>query len=37
MCGILGTNFLNERFDKSLELLHHRSPDFQKSIKIENK
>lgn len=37
MCGIIGTNFLNERFDKSLELLHHRGPDFQNSIKIENK
>lgn len=37
MCGILGTNFLNERFDKSLELLHHRGPNFQNSIKIENK
>lgn len=37
MCGILGTNFLNERFDKSLELLHHRGPDFQNSIKIGNK
>ncbi|MCG3678652.1 asparagine synthase (glutamine-hydrolyzing) [Aliarcobacter butzleri] len=37
MCGILGTNFLNERFDKSLELLHHRGPDFQNSIKIVNK
>ncbi|WP_323595376.1 asparagine synthase (glutamine-hydrolyzing) [Aliarcobacter butzleri] len=37
MCGILGINFLNERFDKSLELLHHRGPDFQNSIKIGNK
>ncbi|MEV9616061.1 asparagine synthase (glutamine-hydrolyzing) [Aliarcobacter butzleri] len=37
MCGIIGTNFLNERFDKSLELLHHRGPDFQNSIKIRNK
>ncbi|MFX4233304.1 asparagine synthase (glutamine-hydrolyzing) [Aliarcobacter butzleri] len=37
MCGILGTNLLNERFDKSLELLHHRGPDFQNSIKIGNK
>ncbi|MFW2591432.1 asparagine synthase (glutamine-hydrolyzing) [Aliarcobacter butzleri] len=37
MCGILGTNFLNERFDKSLELLHYRGPDFQNSIKIGNK
>ncbi|MCG3718272.1 asparagine synthase (glutamine-hydrolyzing), partial [Aliarcobacter butzleri] len=26
-----------ERFDKSLELLHHRGPDFQNSIKIGNK
>ena len=25
------------RFDKSLELLNHRGPDFQNSIKIENK
>ncbi|MCT7649915.1 asparagine synthase (glutamine-hydrolyzing) [Aliarcobacter butzleri] len=37
MCGIIGTNFLNERFDKSLELLNHRGPDFQNSIKIGNK
>ena len=37
MCGIIGTNFLSDRFDKSLELLHHRGPDFQNSIKIENK
>ncbi|MCG3660486.1 asparagine synthase (glutamine-hydrolyzing) [Aliarcobacter butzleri] len=37
MCGIIGINFLNERFDKSLELLHHRGPDFQNSIKIGNK
>ncbi|MFY4807132.1 asparagine synthase (glutamine-hydrolyzing) [Aliarcobacter butzleri] len=37
MCGILGINFFNERFDKSLELLHHRGPDFQNSIKIGNK
>lgn len=37
MCGIIGTNFLNERFDKSLELLHHRGPDSQNSIKIGNK
>ncbi|XPS39966.1 asparagine synthase (glutamine-hydrolyzing) [Aliarcobacter butzleri] len=37
MCGILEQTFINERFDKSLELLHHRGPDFQNSIKIGNK
>lgn len=37
MCGIIGANFLSNKFDKSLELLNHRGPDFQKSIKIENK
>ncbi len=37
MCGIIGTNFLSVKFDKSLELLNHRGPDFQKSVKIDNK
>ncbi|MDD2895043.1 MAG: asparagine synthase (glutamine-hydrolyzing) [Aliarcobacter sp.] len=37
MCGIIGTNFLSTKFDKSLELLNHRGPDFQKSVKIDNK
>lgn len=37
MCGIIGANFISERFDKSLKLLHHRGPDFQNSIKIGNK
>ena len=37
MCGILGTNFLSNRFDKSLELLNNRGPDFQKFINIDNK
>ncbi len=37
MCGIIGTNFLSSKFDKSLELLNHRGPDFQKSVKIDNK
>jgi asparagine synthase (glutamine-hydrolysing) len=37
MCGIIGTNFLSAKFDKSLELLNHRGPDFQKSVKIDNK
>ena len=37
MCGIIGANFISDKFDKSLEFLHHRGPDFQNSIKIENK
>jgi asparagine synthase (glutamine-hydrolysing) len=37
MCGIIGTNFLSAKFDKSFELLNHRGPDFQKSVKIDNK
>ena len=37
MCGILGTNFISNKFDKSLELLNNRGPDFQKFIKIDNK
>lgn len=37
MCGIIGTNFLSTRFNRSLELLNHRGPDFQKSVKIDNK
>jgi len=37
MCGILGTNFLSNNFSSSLELLNNRGPDYQKSIKVENK
>ena len=37
MCGIIGANFISDRFNKSLELLNNRGPDFQNSIKIENK
>uniref|UniRef100_UPI0040482032 asparagine synthase (glutamine-hydrolyzing) n=1 Tax=Aliarcobacter sp. TaxID=2321116 RepID=UPI0040482032 len=37
MCGILGSNFLSNNFEKSLNLLNKRGPDFQNSIKIENK
>lgn len=37
MCGILGTNFISNKFDKSLELLNNRGPDFQKFINIDNK
>ena len=36
MCGILGSNFLSSKFEKSLEILNNRGPDFQKSIKIQN-
>ena len=37
MCGIIGTNFLSNGFDKSLSLLNQRGPDFQKTVKINNK
>ena len=37
MCGILGTNFLSNNFNSSLELLNQRGPDFQNSVKIDNK
>ena len=37
MCGILGTNFLSNNFSSSLELLNQRGPDFQNSLKIDNK
>ncbi len=37
MCGIIGSNFISNKFDKSLELLNNRGPDFQKSVIIENK
>ena len=36
MCGIIGANFLSNNFDKSLELLNQRGPDFQNSVKIDN-
>ena len=37
MCGILGTNFISKRFSKSLEMLNNRGPDYQNSIKVEDK
>jgi len=37
MCGILGTNFTSRRFSKSLEMLNNRGPDYQNSIKVEDK
>lgn len=37
MCGILGTNFLSNNFKPALELLNNRGPDFQNSIKIDEK
>ena len=37
MCGIIGTNFISNKFEKSLQLLNNRGPDFQKAIKIDDK
>ncbi|MFK2822296.1 asparagine synthase (glutamine-hydrolyzing) [Arcobacter sp. YIC-80] len=37
MCGILGTNFLSNNFSSSLKILNNRGPDYQSSIKIEDK
>ncbi|MBU0923614.1 asparagine synthase (glutamine-hydrolyzing) [bacterium] len=37
MCGIIGTNFISSKFDKSLQLLNNRGPDFQKAVKINDK
>ncbi len=37
MCGILGTNFLNSNFDKALENLNNRGPDFNKKVQLDNK
>ena len=37
MCGILGTNFLTANFDKALENLNNRGPDFNNKIRIDNK
>ena len=34
MCGIIGTNFISSRFEKSLNLLNQRGPDFQKFVTI---
>ncbi|MDZ7819865.1 MAG: asparagine synthase (glutamine-hydrolyzing) [Aliarcobacter sp.] len=37
MCGIIGTNFISSKFEKSLELLNNRGPDFQKAVKLDDK
>lgn len=37
MCGILGTSFLSNNFSSSLKMLNNRGPDYQSSIKIEDK
>jgi asparagine synthase (glutamine-hydrolysing) len=34
MCGIIGTNFISSKFEKSLNLLNQRGPDFQKFVTI---
>ncbi|MBS9782767.1 MAG: asparagine synthase (glutamine-hydrolyzing) [Arcobacter sp.] len=37
MCGIIGSNFISKNFDKSLELLNNRGPDFSKKVQIDDK
>lgn len=37
MCGILGTNFLSNDFKQALEIQNNRGPDYQNSIKINDK
>lgn len=37
MCGILGTNFLSNDFNQALEIQNNRGPDYQNSIKIQDK
>ncbi len=37
MCGILGSSFISTNFNKSLEILNNRGPDYQGSLKLENK
>jgi len=37
MCGILGTNFLSNNFEQALQIQNNRGPDYQNSIKIDNK
>lgn len=37
MCGILGTNFLSNSFKDALEHLNNRGPDFNHSVKLDNK
>ena len=37
MCGILGTNFLSNDFKQALEIQNNRGPDYQNSIKLDDK
>ncbi len=37
MCGILGSNFLSNNFKAALENLNNRGPDYEASIKVENR
>lgn len=37
MCGILGSNFLSSNFDKALENLNNRGPDFNKKVQVSEK
>ncbi len=36
MCGILGSNFSSNNFEKALDNLQNRGPDFSKTVKINN-
>jgi asparagine synthase (glutamine-hydrolysing) len=36
MCGIVGTNFLSNNFDKSIDIIKHRGPDNQSSLIYNN-
>ena len=36
MCGILGCNYKADNFEKSLEFLHKRGPDFQTYTQVDN-
>lgn len=37
MCGILGTNFLADRFSEALSLLNNRGPDYNQEISLNDK
>jgi transposase len=36
MCGIVGTNFLSNNFDKSIDIIKHRGPENQSSLIYNN-
>ncbi|AXH08482.1 asparagine synthase (glutamine-hydrolyzing) [Malaciobacter halophilus] len=36
MCGILGGNFIDDRFDKAIKFIENRGPDYQEIKQIQN-